>query len=196
MLLIKWCLRAWPLIIFAPIIFMHESLIQYFPLFATTINHTITLISQFGGALLILYSINSNFYVLKQKSLLAILTNFFKEFPLNKKSISIELQGNATATATCSGNLSMTRNPQTLEDKIDYLQEQINELSNNLVQKTAELNNKIEGQSKENNTQIQVVTSSLKNLKSNLHKIYTEGIQTQLFGILLMLYSSITDYII
>lgn len=75
--LIKWFIRAWSAIIFSLILLAHFLLLHFFQSYATCINHTFTLFSQLVGAFLIAYSINSNFRILKQKSILALLTNYF-----------------------------------------------------------------------------------------------------------------------
>ncbi len=187
-------MRAWPAIVLSLILLSHFLLLHFFQSYATCINHTITLLSQLGGAFLIVYSINSNFRILKQKSIVALLANYFSEFPLKKKSIIIELKGNAKITMKMSGDLTIVRNPQTLEEKISYLQEQISELSQSVAIGTKALNNKIEIQSKEMCAKIDGTLLSFQQLESLLHEIYTVDIQPQLFGVLLMFYSPLIEY--
>ncbi|RFC33088.1 MAG: hypothetical protein DID91_2727703235 [Candidatus Nitrotoga sp. MKT] len=99
------------------------------------------------GGLLILYSIDSNIGVIKQKSLYSILTDYFKEFPLLKRSVVIELQGAAIVMSGGKAKVTVGRNPQSIDEKLEYLQEQINEVKRDLEQKSKGLNEKIDRQS-------------------------------------------------
>jgi hypothetical protein len=85
-------------------------------------------VAQLVGGLLILYSIDSNIGVIKQKSLLSILTSYFKEFPLIKRSVVIDAQCAVIAVSGGKAKITVGRNPQSVDEKIEYLQEQINEL--------------------------------------------------------------------
>ncbi len=146
------------------------------------------------GGLLILYSIDSNIGVIKQKSLLTVLAAYFKEFPLIKKSVTLEVQGFANATSFGKAKITVGRNPNSIEEKIEYLQDQINEIKHDLEQETKELNEKIDRQSKEMGTQIQETKSALRNLESKMDEVSTGGVKVQLFGVLLMVYGAIADY--
>lgn len=91
--------------------------------------------------------------------------------------------------------ITASRNPQNIDEKIEYLQEQINKLKRDLEQKSKELNQKIEHQSKEMNAQIQDAKSVLQNLEFKMDEVSTGGIKIQLFGVLLMVYGAIAGYV-
>ncbi len=86
------------------------------------------------------------------------------------------------------------RNPQSVEEKIEFLQEQINELKRDLEQESKELNEKIDRKSKEMSKQIQEAKSGLRILESKIDEVSTGGIKVQLFGVLLMVYGAIAGY--
>jgi hypothetical protein len=88
--LIKWVWRAWPILVIGFLFCAHLLLLNYFSQWADFINKTAALVSQLVGGLLILYSIDSNIGVIKQKSLFSVLANYIKEFPLIKSSVVIE----------------------------------------------------------------------------------------------------------
>ena len=192
--LIKWSWRAWPILALIFLICGHLLLLNWFSQSAGLINKTASLVAQLVGGLLILYSIDSNIGVIKQKSLLSILTSYFKEFPLIKRSVVIEVQGAAMAMTGGKAKITVGRNPQSVDEKIEYLQEQINELKRDLEQESKELNQKIERQSKEMNAQIKDAKSALRNLESKMDEVSTGGIKVQLFGVLLMVYGAIAGY--
>jgi hypothetical protein len=154
-----------------------------------------SLVAQLVGGLLILYSIDSNIGVIKQKSLLLMLTSYFKEFPLIERPIVIQSRGASMGISGVKGMITIDQNPQCIDEKIEYLQEQINELKKNVEQESKKLNEKIERQSEEINTQIQVAKSTLRNLESKINEISIGGIKVQLFGVLLMVYGAIAGYV-
>lgn len=172
----------------------HLLLIHYFIQNASSINKTISLFTQFGGGLLILYSIDANIGVITQKSLLTCLTAYFKEFPLIKRSSSLEIQSCTHNVAVSSSQLSVSRNPESIEEKIEYLQEQIKELKRDLEQESRKLNEKIDHQSKEKNIQIEETKSALTNLESKINEVTTGGVKVQFFGVLLMVYGALAGY--
>lgn len=192
--LIKWVWRAWPILVIGFLFCVHLLLLNYFSQWAGFINKTASLVSQLVGGLLILYSIDSNIGVIKQKSLFSMLGNYFKEFPLIKRSVVIELQGVAMAILGGKAKISVGCNLQSIEEKIEYLQEQINELKCDLEQESKELNEKIDRQSKEINAQIQDAKATLRSLESKMDEVSTGGIKVQLFGVLLMVYGAIAGY--
>lgn len=192
--LIKWLWRAWPIVVLAPLIGAHLLLLSLFPQSAVLINKSIALITQLIGGLLILYSIDSNIGIIKQKSLFLLFANYFKEFPLVNRSTTIELQGASMAITGGKAKLSVGRNPQNIEEKIRYLQEQINEMKQEFEQETKDIHERIDRQTKEMNVKIQETNSALKNLESKMDEVSTGGIKPQLFGVLLMIYGAVSGY--
>lgn len=192
--LIKWLWRAWPILVIGLLFCAHLLLLNYFSQWTGFINKTASLVSQLVGGLLILYSIDSNIDVLKQKSLFSILTNYFKEFPLIKRSAVIELQGAAMGMSGGEAKMSVGCNPQSIDEKIEYLQEQINEVKRDLEQESKGLNERIDRQSKEMIEQIQDAKAALRSLESKMDEVSTGGLKVQLFGVLLMVYGAIAGY--
>lgn len=193
--LIKWFWKAWPVIVFVPLICIHFVLLDNFPKDIVAINKFISLLTQLIGGLLILYSIDSNIGIIKQKSLIALLTTYLKEFPLFNKPIILEVQGISQATSICKARITVGRNPQSIEEKIQYLQDQINEIRCCLEQDIKDINEKIDRKSKEMGVQIQETKSALRNLESKIDEVSAGGIKIQLFGVLLMVYGAITNYV-
>jgi hypothetical protein len=193
--LFKWSWRAWPALLLIALICIHLLLIYYFRLNASTTNKTISLTSQLVGGLLILYSIDSNIEIIKKKNLRAVFINYLKEFPLIKR-FPVVINGLGAAIAVGSeGKFTVGRNPQTIDEKLEYLQEQINEVKQDLEQGLRELNEKIERMSKEMNAQIQETKTKQQNLESKTEEVFIGGIKVQLFGVLLMIYGASSGYL-
>lgn len=192
--LTKWLWRAWPVIGIVPLFCIHMLLRSQFPQGAELINETVCLVSQLIGGLLVLYSINSNSGIITQKSLLTLIGNYFNEFPFLKRSFTLKGLGGVCPTAVGKVRLSVVRNPQSIEEKIKYLQEQINEIKRDFEQETKDLNDKIDRQAKELSVKIQETNSALRNFESKMDEVTTGGIKPQLFGVLLMIYGAISGY--
>ena len=192
--LIQWFGRAWPVIVIVLVICGHFLLLDYFSQSDEFINKTASLLAQLAGGFLLLYSIDSNIGIMNEKSLLTMLKNYFKEFPLIKKSVVIELKGVALTVSAGKGKVVVERNPQSINEKIEYLQEQIDQIKLQLDQESKELNKKIERQSEEINAQIQDAKSTLRIFEDKMVEVSTGGIKAQLFGILLMLYGAFAGY--
>lgn len=111
-----------------------------------------------------------------------------------KKSVVIELKGVALTVSAGKGKVVVERNPQSINEKIEYLQEQIDQIKLQLDQESKELNKKIERQSEEINAQIQDAKSTLRIFEDKMVEVSTGGIKAQLFGILLMLYGAFAGY--
>lgn len=91
--LLKWSWRSWPVIIIVILFIAHLSLVDYFCSNVSEVHKIIALITQLIGGLLILYSIDSNIGIIKDKNLLALLTGYLREFPLIKRPVVIQAQG-------------------------------------------------------------------------------------------------------
>jgi hypothetical protein len=193
--LIRWSWRAWPILILTPLLCAHLLLLYYFAQSAGSINKTVSFLLQLVGGLLILYSIDSNIGVIKQKSLFALLKNYIKEFPFIKRSFVLEAQGAAFGTSFGKAKISVTRNPTGVDEKIAYLQEQIDGLRGELELESKELNEKIDIHAKKMGEQIQDAKSALQNLESKMDEVSTGGIKIQLFGVLLIVYGAIAGYV-
>ncbi len=192
--LIKWLSRAWPILVFVTLVIAHMVLLHYFHQSASLIHKVISLLAQLGGGFLILYSIDSNIGVLKKKSLITLLAAYFQEFPLIKRSVTLEVQGLVSTSSLGKAKLTVSRNPNNIEEKIEYLQYQIDEIRSEFEQGCNELNEKIDRQSKEIGAQIQEWKFTLQTLESKVSEVSAGGVLVQLFGVLLMVYGAIAGY--
>lgn len=193
--LLIWSCRAWPSLIIFVLLCLHLLLIYYFCLNASITNKTIALLLQIVGGLAILYSIDSNMGIIKKKNLLSVFANFLSEFPLLRKTIVIGTVGYSEGASTAKGKGSVGRNPKSIEEKIEYLQEQINWVKRDLEQETKEINEKIDRESSEMKIQIQETKSALQNIGAKMDEISVGSLDVQLFGIFLMIYGAISGYV-
>lgn len=192
--LLRWFWRAWPLLVICFISYGHFELVNYFPENAQYLHKVASLVAQLTGGLLILYSIDSNIGIINKKSLLSMMTNYFKEFPVIKRSVVIELRGLEIKLSGGTGKVIIGRNPQTIDEKIRYLQEQIDQIKLDFEQESKEMNKKIERQSEEMNAQIQNARLATENIESQMAEVSIRGVKVQLFGVLLMGFGALAGY--
>lgn len=190
-----WLWRAWPIFALLGILLVHLAFIHIFSWNAAGTNKTIALISQLTGGLLVLYSINSNIGIIKGQSVFGMFINYLREFPLIHRTIVLEAQGIASLARVGKPSLTVSRNPKTLEEQLDYLQQQISDVRRDLIQEAAELNQKIDDYSREQKSRLGEVQASLKTVESKIDEVSVGGISIQLFGILLLTYGSVADYL-
>jgi len=190
-----WFLRAWPVIILVLLICAHIALINRYLNSWSLINKTISLITQITGGLIILYSIDSNIGIIKKLNLFEICTNYLKEFPSFRKNVTFETHGSNHVTMSPNAKLSFNRSPKSLEEKIDYLQKQITEVKQEIADQTKSLNERINKESSELKKLIENTKIELGQVKKQIEDVSIGGIKIQFFGVLLIIYGSITGYI-
>ncbi|MDE2389238.1 MAG: hypothetical protein KGN35_09210 [Betaproteobacteria bacterium] len=189
-----WIWKAWPIIIVAILICLHLQLLDCYPQYNNLIHKTVSLVSQLLGGVLILYSLDSNIGIVNQKTLV-LLKAYFRDFPLVKKSVTIEAQGLASSVSIGKADATVVRNPKYIEERIEYLETQIKELKLDVQGRIEELNARIEQQSKEIEIKTQKIDSAILNLESKIKEISIGSLKFQLLGALLMLYGAISGYI-
>ncbi|MGZ8181251.1 MAG: coiled-coil domain-containing protein [Methylobacter sp.] len=194
---VKWLWRrAWPVIVILFLGAVHWLLINYFYLNASATNKTISLLSQIVGGLLILYSIDSNIGVIKEKSLFSIFIQVLKDHPRIKRSFFGHPRIGTILTTGGRPKIRVGRNSIGTEEKLDYLQEQISNLKRDFEQELQELNKKIDDQMKEMDAEIQKTNSAIQKIELKVDEVFIGGIKIQIFGVLLMIYGSISGYLV
>ena len=191
---LKYLWLAWPAWIIVALGFVHFLLIVEFGLDPQFTNKTMALLTQLAGGAAILYTIDSNIGIFSKKNLRAVFAKYLREWP-RKKTIDVELTGISAGISSMVGKATFTRNPTSVEEKIAYLQEQINWVKEELELETKGIKEQIERQSKELRTEIQKTKSVLASIESNMDKFSTGGIKIQLFGISLMIYGAVSGYV-
>ena len=193
--LIIWIWRSWPIIVPVLFIIIHIYIIKWFPANVSEINKTISLFAQIIGGLSILYSIDSNIGIIKKLNLFNLISNYLNEFPLFIKNVTLDIQGSGHAVMSSNADLTTGRNPQTIEEKINYLQEQITNLQRDLKDKTKSLNDKINKETDALKKKIHEILTDIGKVKKQIEDVSIGGIKVQFFGVILIIYGSITGYI-
>lgn len=145
MKLINWLSKAWPFIIVTFLGALHYNAIKIVPNDNIEfLNKVIASFTQVAGGLIVLSSINANLGLFRQISLMCIFRGWLKSFPYFRRIENITGSGNCEmpcCTVSAEGHTSKRCN--TLEEKIEEAQRQIDELRNILYRKERELLSKI-----------------------------------------------------
>lgn len=200
---ISWVVRGWPVLSIFPLFITHMLLI-YLPCLSsqflcwsnTQINVLISLLLQILGGILVIYSIDSNIGLFKNKNLISLAFDWAKESPWSKpKAQNIYASGIPSASAVGTPTVDMEEHPSTTEEHLLYLQKQIDSLKDELSTTKSELNNNIKDIKGEISSNHIDNTQTQKDLHKRLETISIGGLKTQTFGVLLMIYGSVAAYL-
>jgi hypothetical protein len=188
---IKWLWKAWPLHYLIIIGLIHYALIENFPYAISEINSGISLSLQIIGGLLILYSIDSNAGIIKNDNLMGIFKSYLKQFPPIHSYDTTQIKAGITQITTYPPKSRIIMHPSSIEDKLAYLQDQIDDLR----QENKDLQKLLSEQIKELSLEIFKDISDIKvKLRENhrkFEKVSVGSIKMQIFGVFLMLYGAI-----
>jgi len=192
----QWAWRSWPIIIPLALFGIHLTLIFKFGFQTKNTNETISLITSIFGGLIILWSIDSTIGIIKGGSISSMVISYLKELPIIRKDIKVKATGQSMSCNTGDVGIGTGHlNPQTIEEKIKYLQIQITSIKNDLEKQAKDLNEKISTLSKETNTRIREIELLLKNVETKVEKVTFGNIKTQLLGVMLLIYGAISGYL-
>jgi len=190
-----WLWRLWPAICVFILLLVHVTLIYYFPISKSDIHKTIALFSQITGGVIILYSIDSNFGIIKNLNLLGVFKNYMSDFPLIKHTLDNKMKATSHISAGCDAIITLDRHPQTIEERLEYLQEQITEIKQEFYTQTNKLSVRIDTVKNGLKKDIQESNSELDRVKRQVEVVSIGGLKTQVLGVLLVLYGSVAGYV-
>lgn len=191
----SWIWRSWPVFIIAVLLYIHLLLLEIYRINEQIINESISLVAQIIGGLLVLYSIDSNIGIIKKNSLIGVFVNYLKEFPLIKRNVRLNIDSAIHVHTSSNASLSVNRNPKTIDEKIDWLQEQINELKKSVATKENVIIEKMESLSKEMTEGINETKNEIGHVKKQIEDVSVGGVKVQIFGVLLIIYGSVSGFI-
>lgn len=192
--LLQWAWRAWPVLGVSVLLLGHWFVLYLAPNYSETINKLIAFLLQIFGGLLVLCSVNSNIGVIRGGSLLSDLRKYLGDCPLVRKAHVLEVQGVSIGVLGGKVRLTVGRNPKSVEEQLGYLQEQINEIRKDLQEDISELSTRIQQHMEATDSLVNRLGQSIGQIDSKVAAVSVGGIKTQLFGVLLVIYGSITAY--
>jgi hypothetical protein len=193
--LLKWVGRAWPVLGVSVILLGHWFFLCLAPDHSQIINKTIALLLQISGGLLVLYSVDTNIGVIRGSSLFSDLRKYLGDCPLFRKTYVVKLRGVSAGALGGRARLSVRRDPKSVEERLDYLQEQLNEIRKDYQVDIAELSARIEQHKEVTDSLLTRLEQSIRQIDLKVAAVSVGGIKVQFFGVLLLIYGSITAYI-
>ena len=119
---------TWPILLLAIIIILHILSLSSLDIPASDIHKLVALCTQIVGGLLILYSIDSNIGIYKNKNLVSFFWLHLKKCPLLEKKTQTTRQSSSWSVLGVSGSSTAHKKPESVEEKVDLLEIQLNEL--------------------------------------------------------------------
>lgn len=200
--LLKWLWKARPISVIGLLLTVHLILIFDPEYDAKYIHKTFSLITQIFSGLTIWYSITSTIKTLENKTFSTAIADYLSElFRCTRKTKTIiETELVSSGAGVVNPRWSVSYTPQTIEENIKYLQEQIDRIKQDFEQETKEINERINQQLKEMKAQKQKLESISQNMNSMASKtkeliLGESTVANQLLGILLVFYSAIAGYL-
>jgi len=188
----QWLVRAWPAFAIALVVAFHYIGLRSFFEYRAEINKWIGPALQIAGGLIVLFSINENLGLFRKKSIVSATKDWLVEFPRDRPAQTVSVGGSASFNTAAGGSLtvSMRPVPQSVEDRISNIEEELKGLRKSLEARTAEVRASIESTRSGLRSDITVVSTHLQELRSKVEESTVGGFKLQIFGVLLAIYGA------
>lgn len=191
--LISWLLRAWPVLSIAPIAAAHLIAHRLFPVDSVMVNKLTGTILQLIGGLIVLCSVNSNLGLLRGRHFGKIIIDWFRSFPLFRKSVVVNLSGAGCVASSGSARVSVRRVTSTIEERVAEIERQLEEFRQHVSEDFRATSERIAQVHSELSTAVAANATSLNQLSSKLEIATVGGFKQQAFGVLLAVYGAVTS---
>lgn len=192
--LIKWTSRMWPVLIPVMLATLHYLGFVHSSVNWVEINNIIPPLFQIIGGILILYSIDSNLGITKNTSLSAVFINYTRSFPLIKQHYTVEADSTMHVFTGLEPKIRVSNPTNTLEEKIDYLQNQIDWLKEDLENELKNISTKMTKSEDKTAKLIKEIKMNLGSVENKVTDLSIGGLKTQIFGVLLMVHGAMVSY--
>lgn len=184
----------WPVLIPATFATIHYLGYIHSSLDWVEINKIIPPVFQVIGGILILYSIDSNLGIAKNTSLYLVFTNYMRSFPLIKKHHSLEVDSTTHNFTGFPPKVRISGSTNTLEEKVTYIQKQIDWLKEDLEDELKFINTKMAKSEDKTDGTINEIKMQLGSVETKVTDLSIGGLKTQIFGVLLMIHGAAVSY--
>lgn len=184
----------WPVLVPFALAFVHYSLASNTSSDWSSENKLIALVLQIVGGVLVLYSIDSNLGITNDTSLFGIFLGYMKRFPLLKRSYVLNVNPAHHKITGHPAKIRVGGQQSTIEEKVAYLQQQIDWLKEDLGDEVKHLKVMMAAAEAKSKEQIVEIRKGVGNVEHKLTELSSGGIQTQIFGVLLMVHGAAAGY--
>lgn len=193
-LLVKWIGGMWPVQVPIALALIHYALASNTPSDWSSENALIALVLQIIGGILILYSIDSNLGITNDTSLFGMFWGYMKRFPLIKRSYTRNVQSSHHKMTGYPAKIRVGGPQNTIEEKVAYMQQQINWLKEDLDDELKHLKGMVAVVETKSNEQIAELRENVGSVERKVTTLSVGGIQAQIFGVLLMVHGAVAGY--
>lgn len=192
--ILRWLLRAWPVLSLLPIAIVHFAAHSLFPRDPTLVNKIAGTLLQIVGGFVVLHSVNANLGLFRDQHLGNIISSWFRSFPLLGKSATLIICDIAQAQALGGDvRISTRRTVHTIEERVEEIEHQLEELRANVHDELLAANTRITQVHSELSTAVATHTTTLSQLSARVENATIGGFKQQAFGVLLAVYGAITS---
>lgn len=196
--LIAWLFRAWPVLGLIVPIAAHLFALSQFPLpqFPSEhifINKITGAILQVGGGLIVLYSIDANLGLFRNRKLVTTVIGWFAECPIISRSVTLSATGCSMSSATSSCTASITRVAKTLEERVAEVERLLLEFRSEVTEQNRAMRSHIQEVKTELSTAIASNQAALNGLSDRVVEASVGGFKGQIFGTFLAIYGASTS---
>ncbi|ANX02854.1 hypothetical protein [Immundisolibacter cernigliae] len=189
----QWFLRAWPVIALAPVAAAHAIALAHFDTNHVLVNKLVGMSLQVLGGILILYSLDQNLGIFRERSLVATLLQWLREFPLRRETRTFAFVGTGGASAGGTASVTARRNPTSLEERVAQLELALQEAQVSLRKELLAVESRFTLKLSEHGSHLTATRDQLSALSAKVAEVAVGGFKVQAFGVLLALYGAITS---
>ena len=192
--LFKWILRMWPILVPVLLASLHYLGFNQVSLNWEEINQIIPPVVQVIGGVLVLYSIDSNLGIANNTSLYDIFVSYLKSFPLIQRNVTLYPESITSQCTVSSPKVRAFGPTNTVDEKIDHLQQQIEWLKEDLADEIKNLNTLIQNSESRTTESLTTIGKKVKGVENKVSELTIGGLKIQIFGVLLIIYGSAVSY--
>lgn len=184
----------WPVLVPCALASAHYVLVSSTEADWSTENKLVALVLQIVGGILVLYSIDSNLGITKNTSLAGMFLDYMKRFPLIKRSYTLNVDSAHHEVTVHPAKLRVSGTYNTIEEKVAHLQKQIDWLKEDMDDEVKHLKSMLAEAEAKSSGQITEMRRSIGSVERKVTELSAGGIQTQIFGVLLMVHGAVAGY--
>ena len=193
-LLPSWLLRAWPVLALVPVGVAHALAWTHFEAHTVLVNKLVGMSLQVLGGTLILYSLDQNLGMFRERSLLATFGQWLREFPLQRETRIVAMVGSCDSVSMSgSGTVTSRRGPSSLEERVAQLELELKEAQESLRRELLAVESRLNGKLSEHGSRLEATRDQLAALSAKVTEVAVGNFKVQAFGVLLAVYGAITS---
>ena len=189
--LIGWTFRAWPVLAFLPIAFVHQKAHTLFPADPALVNKVIGTSLQVIGGLIVLHAVNANLGLFRNQHLGHVILGWVRSFPLFRKPVTISVSGIGGIGMSGSARVSVRHVANTLEEKVAELERQMEEFRTHVREDLSAVQKRIDQVHTELSSAVTSNAAAVTQLSTRIEQATIGGFKQQAFGVLLAIYGAV-----